>query len=149
VSRHDDDIKDSPHGRFVTPPPNTRLEIASIASSPSVISMTNSRSTASSPGTISSMTNSRHSKSYSGGTSSVSSVETPTPTSPTNAGASMMKPPSARTSPKSQRNSLGRGENNGEAIYSKPWMSGFADAFNFDGFDKDESFDFTRAKFPK
>lgn len=108
----------------VTPPPNTRSH----------------KRTSTPPGANSiSRTNSRHSKSSSDG-----SWDTPAPSSPHSTNA---KPPHARSAPisKSRRkissdssggNNDGVVEDLSEAFYAKSWMCGFADAFNFDGFDK-------------
>mmetsp|Transcript_27154 Transcript_27154/g.58174 ORF Transcript_27154/g.58174 Transcript_27154/m.58174 type:complete len:453 (+) Transcript_27154:557-1915(+) len=92
-----------------------------------------------------SRTNSRHSKSSSDG-----SFDTPAPSSPPHHTSAMMahhsssmKPPHARSTPVSKTrrgSSMGTGKREDtvvdEAFYAKSWMCGFADAFNFDGFEK-------------
>ena len=88
------------------------------------------RMSTSSPGA-----HSHHSKSSSDG-----SWETPIPSSPPT------KPPQPITK---LGLTSGRGCETNEAFYAKSWMSGFSDAFNFDGFDKDEAFDFDGFKFQK
>ncbi len=132
--RHDDDRQNpyqtsfaTPRNRSsgnVTPPPNSRHE----------------RMSTSSPGA-----NSHHSKSSSDG-----SWETPIPSSPPHSGTTTTKPPQARSAPITRLgHTPGRGCETNEAFYAKSWMSGFSDAFNFDGFDKDETFDFDGFKFQK
>lgn len=101
----------------VTPPPNSRHRRSSTPPGAKSISRTSSR----------------HSKSSSDG-----SWDTPAPSSPTN----ISKPPHvARSVPVSSlRRKSGKDEkvveDLSEAFYAKSWMCGFADAFNFDGFDK-------------
>jgi len=140
IAGHDDDRQDAyqppfasarnSSSRDVTPPPNSR----------------HGRTSTSPPGANTlSRTNSHHSNS-----SSDESWETPIPSSPPKIGATMMKPPQARSSPISKsRCTSGSGCEKNEAFYAKPWMGGFSDAFNFDGFDKDEAFDFDGFKFRK
>ena len=101
----------------VTPPPNSRHKRSSTPPGAKTISRTSSR----------------HSKSSSDG-----SWDTPAPSSPQN----IMKPPHVpRSVPgSSARRKSGKDETAiedlSEAFYAKSWMCGFADAFNFDGFDK-------------
>ena len=103
----------------VTPPPNSRHKRSSTPPGAKSISRTSSR----------------HSKSSSDG-----SWDTPAPSSPPN----VMKPPhvsrSMPSSSSSTRRKSGKDEkvveDLSEAFYAKSWMCGFADAFNFDGFDK-------------
>lgn len=113
----------SPRSRntgHVTPPPNSRHKRTSTPPGAiNSISRTNSRG-------------SRHSKSSSDG-----SWDTPAPSSPP------MKPPHVRSTPVSKTNRKSRSDEKAssvvadpnEAFYAKSWMCGFADAFNFDGFD--------------
>ena len=115
----------SPRSRssgHVTPPPNSRLKRTSTPPDATNISRTNSR----------------HSKSSSDG-----SWDTPAPSSPPHCGSvhSASKPPHARTpASKTRRNKSGKEdkvvEDLSEAVYTKSWMCGFTDAFNFEGFDK-------------
>ena len=132
--RHDDDRQNpyqissaTPRNRssgHVTPPPNSRHE----------------RTSTHSPGA-----SSHHSKSSSDG-----SWETPIPVSPPRSGATTTKPPQARSIPITKLgHASGKGGETNEAFYAKSWMSGFSDAFNFDGFDRDEAFDFDGFKFQK
>jgi hypothetical protein len=132
--RHDDD-RQNPYqissatprngsSGHVTPPPNSRHE----------------RTSTHSPGA-----SSHHSKSSSDG-----SWETPIPVSPPRSGATTTKPPQARSIPITKLgHASGKGGETNEAFYAKSWMSGFSDAFNFDGFDRDEAFDFDGFKFQK
>ncbi|KAL3822063.1 hypothetical protein ACHAXA_000131 [Cyclostephanos tholiformis] len=138
ISGHDDDRQDpyqislaTTRNRLsgrVTPTPNSWHERTSMSSPVA--------------NTLSS-TNSHHSKSSSDG-----SWETPIPSSPPHNCATMMKPPQARSTTSLTKLSERGGETN-EAFYAKSWMSGFSDAFNFDGFDTDEAFDFSGFKFQK
>ncbi len=115
----------SPRSRssgHVTPPPNSRHKRTSTPPGASSISRTNSR----------------HSKSSSEG-----SWDTPAPSSPPHGSVGGMKPPHARSTPVSKTRRKSAKEEKtvavdtlSEAFYSHPWMCGFADAFNFDGFDK-------------
>lgn len=84
-------------------------------------------------------TNSRHSKSSSDG-----SWESPAPSSPTHTTSgtmshghsSNMKPPHARSKPVSTTQK----EDKGEAVYAKPWMCQFSDAFDAFNFDEHGKF---------
>lgn len=106
----------SRHGT-VTPPPNTRNKRTSTppgyASAPSIV-----------------RTNSHRSKSSSDG-----SWDTPTASPP----GSNNRPPHARHTASNVRRGSGKGEaaqDVSEAVYTKFWMCGFTDAFNFDNLKK-------------
>jgi len=129
-----DSYNSSPNGSpggYATPTPNSRHERAS---TPPGAGSNNT--------SMISRTNSRNSKSSSDG-----SWDTPAPSSPP-PNLFHSKPPHSRSSPtlsgktRKMVNKSGKKKDDNvvedlsEAFYSKSWMCGFTDAFNFDGFEK-------------